>query len=155
MDIIAVYPTQLRLVVTTSIGLHVASFVINETQVQYVLPREKKYYFGKPNDQVLAPVLTVSVDPRHLMNALFDEPFVTKDWICSKTESQLLLDCKQLSSKIKITWSDRKEMQKKVTVDGPTFKLVIDLKRVPSKVQITKNTFELTRPKNYQIIEIK
>jgi hypothetical protein len=74
---------MVRLDVTTTLDLPLASVLLGENKIEYVLYRDKKYFVGRPNPNALDPVFPLSIDAPTLISILREEKI--KNAQCDET----------------------------------------------------------------------
>jgi hypothetical protein len=142
-------PDSIRLEVSGSFGVGVASLLSIQNNVQLSVHTQKKFFSGRSSESVLQPVLGVAFDPALLIPILFDESIPQKAWSCVMDEDSRPKECVRLSDEMKVAWSDREGPLKKVQVEGPTFRLQIHVKDFKTKVEDVK-VFSLAIPESYK-----
>lgn len=143
----------LRIDATSSFGQHLASLVIDNRQITYVLPRERKYYRGKASKKTLARVLGIKVSPELIFNMLFDIAPEGKNWVCTRDKKGYLVDCRNLKTKTVITWKNRDADRKLVTLDHPKGRLQLNLSDFEESLEKSGKPFSLKIPKSFQRIK--
>ena len=64
MDLSAVRTSHLRMDVTaTSLGIHLATFVMNKGKTRYLLSREKKFFKGPTGPEMMDALVKVPLNP--------------------------------------------------------------------------------------------
>ncbi len=91
-DFMASKPDQLRMDITTPLGIHVASLALDKGKMSYIVPQQKAHYEGRPTAQAFAKTLNFAIDPKLILNVLFDQPVQQKGWNC-KTEETFVSEC--------------------------------------------------------------
>ncbi len=89
-EIFILNSSTVRLDVTTTLDLPLASVLLTDQKIEYVLYRDKKYYSGKPNSKALDPVFPLSIDAATLISLLREENM--KGAQC-KSESGVIAQC--------------------------------------------------------------
>lgn len=147
MDFFATRENQLRMDITTPVGMHVASIAIDNQTMTYVIPQEKAYYSGPGTAQAFAKTLNIAIDPMLISNVLFDLPVSQKGWTC-KNENDLVSECS--GKGIKIVWSNRKSKEKTVVVTHSQYQLQLRFHnfRVPSSLK--DGIFSIAQPKGFK-----
>ena len=144
LDVMSVRNQDLRMEVTGTLGIHVASFLLNESEVSCAIHTQKRFYSGPVSETALRPLLKADVDPRWLYGVFFDEPI--KGWKCSGSPVE---KC-QKSDGTQIVWSDRKGENKRITISNSQFELQILVKNFMTKVQSPDRAFKLEPPESYR-----
>jgi hypothetical protein len=150
VDIIAVRPSKLRMEAVTSLGIHVASFVINGDQMKYILPREKKFYSGTATKQSMKSVIGVELDPKLLMNLIFEDAPPEKAWNCIRDEKGYLEDCINKKEQVKISWSDRDQARKRIALDSPQYQIQLSMADFSTKVEDKPELFDIVPPDDFK-----
>jgi hypothetical protein len=153
-EILAQKPQNLRVDVTTSLGVHLARVTLNESNLSYILTRDKKYFSGEPTAKALAPVLSMPLDPKLLVSILFDTEPTNGEWQCQKDKKDFLESCKSQDG-VEVTWSDRQLERRTISVKVPSGLLQLELTGFQANVQSTPETFEIKVPPNFRQIRIR
>jgi hypothetical protein len=144
LDVMSLRNRDLRMEVTGTLGVHVASFLLKGNEIAYAVHPQKKYYSGIATERSLRPLLKIDIDPRWLYAIFFDEPL--NGWKC---EGQPVEKC-QRSDGTQVVWSDRNGERKRVTISNPQFELQILVKNFMTKVQSPEKAFNLETPESYR-----
>ena len=156
LDMTIVAPDQLRVDVTGTMGVSVASIIVNKNDVAYVLYRQKKFYQGIASERALKPVFNIDLNPRALLNISLDKPIEEPGWSCVIDGAGLVESCAN-DAGITIQWKDRNSEQKRVLVAGKTFELQLVYKsysKLSSKVLSNPQVFRLEAPSGFARYEI-
>src|SRR5690606_17454094 len=100
--------SALRMDVTAPIGGHLASLVVKDSTVQYLLLKEKKFFEGPTNPRILRPLFSLPLDPRHLFNIVFEEPIKQRGWNCELSTSGKPTSCKNAQYQIDLEWKEHR-----------------------------------------------
>jgi hypothetical protein len=153
VDFVSVQPSSLRMDVTASMGVALATMVIHGNDISYALYRQKKFYEGNLSDRALMPLFKINLNPRVLMNICFDQPIEGEGWSCITDSLGLAESCAQAPNGPKIKWTDRQGEQKRVVILDKGFELQIVFKAYSefdqSKVEPGKSPFHLEPPKDF------
>lgn len=141
--------------VTTTLGTGVASLLVDNREVRYVLFDSKRFYYGTPQVGVMRPILAIPFDPRWLQNILFDTPIPEKSWTCSEDSSHLLKECADAVTGIKITWLNRSGSKKTVLIEHSKASVQINVQSFKPKVEDRKNLFSLEAPEGFQKLRVR
>lgn len=144
LDVMARRDEALRMEVSGTMGIHVASFLLSGSQVRYVIHTQKRFFSGTVSEKALRPLLKVNIDPRWLYGIFFDEDLPA--WKCQGRPVQV---CEK-SDGTKITWTDRSEERKRITISNPQFEVQILVKDFQTKVQDPDKAFRLEVPEGYR-----
>ncbi len=146
LDLVGAKTFPIRAEISTSVGLHMASVVIQENEIQYILPRSKRYFSGPISQKSLQPVLNVKLDPRLIQAALFDLSY--PDWKCS-ADNGLISSCESAVNE-KISWDRSEGKAKLVNIKGDDYEVQIQFVNESVKNDVKENTFTLKVPESYK-----
>ena len=156
MDIVTMTPSSLRMDVTGTLGINLATLVLSGNQVRYALYRQKKYYEGQSSDKALLPIFKINLNPILLMNICTDSPIEDSGWNCQMGPGRVVESCQRKFSDgnlIKIVWSDRDGDKKRVTISDKSFELQMVFKSYTAldrtKVESSKSPFQFETPKDF------
>ena len=145
-DFFAEKSGKMRMDITTPLGVHVASIALNDSKMTYIVPQKKSFYEGAPTAQAFARTLNFSLDPKLVMNILFDQPVKQKGWSC-KMSQDLLSECSQ--GNFKMTWAGRRGKEKSVVVDHPQFQMQLKFHNFKSPSSIKPELFTIKQPPGF------
>lgn len=151
LDVLAQQPQPMRVDVTTSMGMALASIVIKEDEIIYIVPKQKKYYQGPVNEEALFPVLKIKVDPKFLSAALFETSY--PDWKCS-AESGAITDCSTPEG-VQLKWERESGVTKTVFINGAKYDVQIQVKSRNIKSQFPDGALSLKIPETYKKYKLK
>lgn len=152
---IALLPKKaIRLEITATLGVSVATVLMTPTEISYALHTTKQYAAGPFNEKTLYPIFRKNIDPRILWRMINDQPMTNLNLKCAMNANSKPVKC--------------------IAVDGTTFKWTYDeppfkridiisnrfemnwLFRDQSRIETSQNeTFVLKKPDSYQEILIK
>ncbi len=144
LEVMSFRNQALRIEVSGTLGVHLASFLMKGSEVKYAVHPQKKFYSGMVTESSLRPLLKADVDPRWLYSIFFDEPL--RGWQCQGNPVE---KC-QRSDGMKIVWSERQGEQKRVLIANNQFELQILVKNYLTKVQSPERAFNLETPESYR-----
>ncbi len=147
--------TKSRMDVTNALGTGVASLLADSDEVRYILFDSKRFYFGKPQVDVMRPILAVPFDPRWIQNILFDMPLTDKSWTCTADANGLMKNCSDSVTGLKIEWSQRLGPKKTINLEHPKGSVQINIQSFKAKVEDRKNLFVLEAPAGYQKLRVR
>ena len=125
LDIISVWPRQLRIEATAILGISVAVLAVEEGHFQLLLPREKKYYVGYNSERSLQNFFKVAINPEWLINATFDQDIRGSDWVCQDEDPAPSRICKNSRSGVSVAWREKNGDQKRVVLSNATHEVQI------------------------------
>lgn len=146
VDFIAVKPSKMRMDITTPVGAHVASITMNGNSMTYVVPQKKAYYQGQPTPQAFAKTLNFALDPKLIMNVLFDQPVQQKGWIC-KNEGEVVSECAQ--NNFKITWVNRRSKEKTVVISHSQYQIELKFHNFKVLGSMKDEIFTIKQPQGF------
>jgi hypothetical protein len=144
-----------RMDVTSALNTGVASLVTDGKEVRYVIFDSKRFYFGRPQADVMRPILSIPIDPRWIQNLMFDEPIADKSWSCTNDSNGMVQECRDSGAGLKITWAQRIGPKKTVTIEHSKATVQINVQSFKSKVEDRKNLFVLEAPEGYQKLQVR
>lgn len=144
-----------RMDVTSALNTGVASLVTDGKEVRYVMFDSKRFYYGRPQADVMRPILSIPIDPRWIQNMLLDEPIPDKSWTCIKGSSGLVEECRDGVTGLKISWTQRMGPKKTISIDHSKAHVQINVQSFKPKVEDRKNLFVLEAPEGYQKLQVR
>ena len=148
MDINAYDKKAIRLDVTHTLKGHLASLVVKDETIKYLLIPQKRFYSGKVSSRSLEPLFSTPLHPHLLYNLLFKRPITTKGWDCLQNEQKLPLKC--WNKELRIRWVNHQEKRQKIIIDHEQGRLQIRISKFRPKVQEGDSLFQLKKPKSFQ-----
>ncbi len=126
IDFVSIRPDKLRMGISLPIGTSLAAIALNGKNLDYVVIRKKLYYSGPVNSSSFNKILNIHLDPRFMLNILYDEPIKSAGWICEQDKNNFVSECLKKSENLKITWAHRKAKEKNVSIEHPDFSLEME-----------------------------
>jgi hypothetical protein len=152
LDIVGQKPYPVRAEVTSSMGIHLASILILEKEIRFLLPKSKKFYSGSVSPKSLGPILNVELDPRLIVASLFNESY--PDWKCEAQEGEIT-NC-ETPNHDRIEWFYNKEnLSKRVEIKGENYESQLQFKAQKEVINIKENVFVMKAPENYKSYLLK
>src|SRR5262249_37433978 len=124
-----------RMDVTSALNTGVASLVTDNKEVRYIMFDSKRFYFGRPQADVMRPILSIPIDPRWIQSLMFDEPIAEKSWSCASDSSGMVQECRDGVTGLKVTWGQRLGPKKTVTIEHTKATVQINVQTFKSKVE--------------------
>ncbi|PIS10703.1 MAG: hypothetical protein COT73_07865 [Bdellovibrio sp. CG10_big_fil_rev_8_21_14_0_10_47_8] len=155
IDVVAKKDQALRMEVSGTLGVHVASVLLRGDQIEYAVHTQKRYFSGPVTERSLRPLLHIQVEPRWFYPIFFDEPINNKNWTCLRDQNQVIASCERLEDHLKITWSEREGEKKRVTVANDQFDLQMVVKDFTTKVEAPEKVFSMQVPSSYKRYKLK
>lgn len=151
IDINAISPDKVRMDVETSLGIHVASFSLNQERVQILVPDRKRYYSGKSSPKALKKVIPLELDPRWLVDVLFEKNMSEPNWKCTNDNNNQLKACERKG--LKITWTKRQRQMRVVAFESKTAKVQMQLKGFEASAK-QGEFYSIKKPKGFRHIKL-
>lgn len=146
--------SRTRMDVTSALNTGVASLVTDAKEVRYIMFDSKRFYYGRPQADVMRPILSIPIDPRWIENMLLDEPIADKSWTCTGS-SGLVEECRDGVTGLKLTWTQRVGSKKTIVIDHAKASVQINVHTFKPKVEDRKNLFVLEAPEGYQKLQVR
>ena len=144
-----------RMDVTSALNTGVASLVTDGKEVRYLMFDSKRFYYGRPQPDVMRPILSIPIDPRWIENMLLDQAIPDKSWSCTSNSKSVVEECKDSVSGLTITWSQRLGHKKTIIIDHSKATVQINVQTFKAKVEDRKNLFVLEAPEGYQKLQVR
>lgn len=144
LEVMAVKDRALRIEVSGTMGVQVASILMRENKINYLIHTQKKAYFGEVTESALQPVLKMNINPRWLYAMFFDEPL--EGWQCTGNPVE---KCSRADG-MSMIWNEREGEKKRMILSSEQFQLQILVKNYLTKVQDPDKAFKLTVPDSYK-----
>jgi outer membrane lipoprotein-sorting protein len=145
-DFFAEKPDQMRMDITTPLGMHVASVALNNGKMTYIVPQKKAFYEGAPTSEAFARTLNFALDPKLIMNVLFDQPVEAKGWTCT-AEASFVSECSQKN--FKITWANRKSKEKTVVITHAQYQVELKFHNFSVPQSLKPEMFTIKKPEGF------
>ena len=150
LQVIAEKNRAVRMEVTGTMGVNIASLLLKGDDISYAIHTQKRFISGSASEKALMPLFSIDVDPRWLYAIFFDETIPEKNWVCRKGLDLKIERCERAQDGLKIFWSERHGENKRVTLSNAKFELQILVKSFTTKVQSPERAFTLTPPEGYK-----
>lgn len=149
MDALAKEPHQLRLEITTQLGMAVASILIDNDRMQALIPHQKRFIDAPATAQAMGKIARLPIEPAVLMDLLFDSGLTErKGWSCDNSSEQR---CTHAATSASVVWRKREGSPRKFVLDSPRAEGNFSLREITTKVEFTEATFKLVPPTSYKI----
>jgi len=144
-----------RMDVTSALNTAVASLVTDGKEVRYLMFDSKRFYYGRPQADVMRPILSIPIDPRWIQNMLFDQAIPDKSWTCTSNSGGLVEECRDGVTGLKVSWAQRMGPKKTIVIDHSKAVVQINVQAFKPKVEDRKNLFVLEAPEGYQKLQVR
>jgi hypothetical protein len=156
LEIIAREPSQLRMeILSSGLGVYLASLALNNDQVRIALAREKRFVKTKSDPDAFLTLIPVRLPPAALLDMLFHRPMDPKLWNCDGPKAGEINKqetCVLRSGGATITFDqDPAATDRKIDLSSPNGEVEMHLEASRSKVEIKPEIFELEPPRGYRV----
>lgn len=155
LEVVAEKSNALRMEVSGTMGVSVASFLMTGETVQYAIHTQKRAFSGKNSEKALSPLFQISLNPKYLENIFFDESISEKNWSCTQDNQGLVARCERLSDRLQIEWKERNGENKRVLIQSPEFEVQVLVKSFTTKVEDPGVLESLTIPESYRRYKLR
>ncbi len=155
LSINAVKNEKLRVDATSTLGAHLASLVLREDEVRYLLPGERRFFFGAARPEAMIPVISVPMSPSYLHNLLFEQPITEGDWLCERDSRGYLTVCQSESEGLKISWQDRSQTARRVLIEHERAQVQVNLTSFQEQLESRAELFELSPPQGFRQFRLR
>lgn len=146
LDVLAQKPQNMRMEVTTSLGIALASVAMRDNNIEYILPKQKKFYHGPVSEKSMYSALKVKVDPRILSAAFFETSY--PKWEC-QADNGLINSCKTPEG-VELKWMREEGVSKRVSIVGRNFEVQMQIKKFAEKSDFSEDVWSIQPPANFK-----
>ncbi len=151
VDILAREPAQLRMEITGSFGVHIASVALNGGEVNTVLTQEKRFVSAPSGESALVRLVPVRIPPNALLAVLFERELSEADWKCDRIpDSKLPAFCAHRSGDVAVKWLERNGRNRRLKISAKEADIEMVIDEAKSKVEFNDDAFRLTAPNGYK-----
>lgn len=152
---IALLPSKaIRMEITASFGISVATILMSESKIQYALHSSKQFVTGPFHEKTLYPVFKKNIDPRVLWKIIHNQNPANSKLNCVINDNKQPVSCKG-DYESEISWTYEEPPQRRVKIMAPKFELVWLFKDISPLYASQNETFVLKKPSDYKEIIIK
>lgn len=155
LDIQAIRSSKLRVDITSPLGGHLASLVMDQGQVTYLLVKQRKYYTGKASSRVLKPLIQLPLNPKYLEQILFDQPIARAPWICRQSEKNFLETCLNKKTGLKVEVAQRSGPKRLIRFEHKSGQVQMNLSDFEPSIDSRENLFALKRPSSFKAYKVR
>ncbi len=155
LTINAVRNEKMRLDAVSTLGAHLASLVLTEEEVRYLVSSERRFYFGAPRPESMIPVLSVSMSPNYLHNILFEQPISEGDWVCERDKGGWLSSCQSSEEGLAIHWQERTAASRRFTIEHERAQVQVNLTSFQAQLESRPELFELSAPEGFRQFRLR
>lgn len=146
LDVLAKKPQHMRMEVTTSLGIALASVAMRENDIEYILPKQKKFYHGQVSEKSIYSALKVKMDPRILSAAFFETSY--PKWEC-QADNGLISSCITPEG-VELKWMRENGVSKRVSIIGRNFEVQVQIKKFAEKSEFSDEVWTIKAPANFK-----
>jgi len=151
VDILAREPGQLRMEITGSFGVHIASVALNGSEVSTILTQEKRFVSASSGEDALVRLVPVRIPPNALLAILFERELPENDWKCDRiSESKLSAFCAHRSGDVAVKWLERNGLSRRLKISAKEADIEMVIDEAKSKVELNDEAFRLSAPNGYK-----
>lgn len=150
IDILAREPSQLRMEIMGSFGVHVASIALNGDEVRSILTQERRFVSAPAQSDALIKVVPIRIPPSALMSVLFERPLPTDDWSCQQDSTGAPTSCSHKQEQVKVDWLERKDHMRRLKIAAPEAEIEMVIDETKARVNLNGETFTLNPPSGYK-----
>ncbi len=148
MDVMAIKDRALRMEVSATLGIQVASVLMKNKNITILVHPQKRALIGVADEKSLEAIIKTPINPQWLYGAFFDSAL--EGWDC---EGDPVSICKSPNGEM-IKWTDRDGEKKRITIECPQYTMQILVKNYQTKVQSPDKAFNLEIPETYKKFKI-
>lgn len=146
LDVIAQKPQHMRMEVTTSLGIALASIAMKENDIEYILPKQKKFFHGSVSEKSMYSALKIKVDPRILSAAFFETSY--PKWEC-QADNGLISNCKTPEG-VELKWQREEGINKRISIISKSFEVQVQIKKFAEKSDFAEELWNIKVPEDFK-----
>lgn len=151
VDILAREPSQLRMEITGSFGVHVASIALSGQEVTYILSQEKRFIEVPASADALVRIVPIRVPPDVLLAILFERELPRGEWKCDiDRKNQLPMFCVHKGDDVAVKWIERNGRNRRLKITAKEAEVELVLDEAKSKVELKNDAFKLSPPSGFK-----
>ncbi len=152
---IALLPKKaIRLEITASLGISVATVLLTPNEIRYALHSTKQFGVGPFNEKTLYPIFKKNIDPRILWRIINNQSMSGLNLKCTNDSDLKPVLCES-SDGTKIKWTYEAPPMKRIDLISNRFEMNWLFRDQSLLTTSQTETFVLLKPENYQVINIK
>lgn len=150
LDVLAKKPQNMRMEVTTSLGAALASIAMKENNIECLLPKQKKFFYGPVSEKSIYAALKIKVDPRILSAAFFETSY--PEWDC-QADDGFISFCKTPEG-VELEWEREEEQSKRIVILGQDFEVQIQIKKFIERSDFPETVWKVKVPSGFKQIKL-
>ena len=153
---IALMPQKtFRLEVTGTLGVSVATALINPKQIKIAIHTQKTFIQGPFHQKTLYPLFNQNISARLLWKIIHDQNPADTNWKCQLNEEGRPTVCENSKESTTISWTYEDQVHKRIDIKSNAFEMNWIFKDQLQLPEYQNETFVLKKPENYKEIIIK
>lgn len=155
IDVLAVRKDRARFEITALLGFQVASVVMTNNDMAYIIYPQKTFSYGKASEAAFSKLLNLPLHPMNLSNIAFEDPIQGPGWRCFRdVNTGLISSCENKERMLSVEWLERNKGSKKVLIKAPQFEMQWHFDPPQTDVQFKSETFSLKQPNGFKAVQI-
>lgn len=152
---IALLPHKaMRLEVTATLGISIASVLVTTSQIRMALHNSKEFITGPLNEKTLYPVFRQNISPRVLWKIVHDENPAWTSLKCELNELKKPVICNGTDGTT-LNYTYESAVQRRILIKNDKFEMDWIFKDQTQLPEYQNETFVLKKPESYKEIVIK
>jgi Domain of unknown function (DUF4292) len=153
---IALLPQKaVRMEVSATLGVSVATVLMKPDQIIYALHRSNEFISGGFNKKTLYPVFKQEIDPIIFWKVIHGQSPQSSEITCYYDEQKKPTSCYMPQDSITMNWTYISEESRKIDIKSPNFDMSWIIKSEGPLTTDQNETFVLNKPDNYKEFIIK
>lgn len=116
----------------------------------YAITREKRYVTGPATPMVLKNLIQVALDPKAIVDLLFDRQLDARVWECEIDINRLPETCVSRDGGLRVQWSERTHDKRLIRIRAANAEFTMSVVETRPKDQISDALFELPMPQGFR-----
>lgn len=153
---IALWPQRaLRMEVTATLGVSVATVLMTPKQIQILIPHQKTFIQGPFHEKTLYPVFKQNISPRLIWKIIHAQNPVEPGLQCQFNTFGQPSACQSTSDASTVEWTYNEDGSKRIDLKRDLFEMAWIFKAEMALTTDQNETFVLKKPDDYKEIDIK
>lgn len=150
---------KLRLEISGPMNYTIGSILIDNSEFKMILYNKKRYYYGKLSNEVLTPIIPLSINPKILASVLLDEFQSSKDWKCKDVAGpnvKVYKKCTNQDLGLNLIWKRAEDNKKKVIdIKSKSYEIAWLVDDFSTEVEYRKQVFSVEPPPDFKLIQLQ
>lgn len=152
LEIAAIYPEQLRVNATATLGIYVGSFATNETEATLLSALEKKFYKGANSPEIFSKLTKLNILPQDFIRLLLNHPLETSRWKCKDSAKAKI--CELKDSEMKVRESHTSSGERTIEFSSPQADMKMAIEQTTTKVENDPKQFKIEPPSQFKVYQL-